>query len=400
MEYLFGKARLDDVFHSTRQKILKEINGFQADYLLNISIDDLIAHIVDKHTGHPPVLHEDRIEICDQGELKEKGYDNIPRRSGTYFIFAIPFSGESEFFFYRPSSFTMNPPDGFITGDELRLRYERRDHNAEAIKTFLNKDIATIKKYLNWIHEDVEKWNSALEPLIREQLYSRKEQLLKDKGLVASLGIPIRQRSDVPLTYTAPVSRKKISISKPSEAKEHFEPEPELHTEVYEEILNTLRNMVLVMERSPSAFSGMGEEDLRTHFLVQLNGLYEGQATGETFNFDGKTDILIRVNGKNIFIAECKFWKGPKVLRSTINQLLGYLSWRDTKVAILLFNRNKDLSRVLAQIPGTIEEHPNFKRFLEHNKETEYRFVLHSAIDKNRELIVTLMVFDIPSNTS
>jgi hypothetical protein len=38
----------------------------------------------------------------------------------------------------------------------------------------------------------------------------------------------------------------------------------------------------------------MREEDLRQHFLVQLNGQYEGQATGETFNFQGKTDILIR----------------------------------------------------------------------------------------------------------
>ena len=50
--------------------------------------------------------------------------------------------------------------------------------------------------------------------------------------------------------------------------------------------------MVAVMEWSPRAFVGMGEEDLRQHFLVQLNGAYEGQATGETFNFEGKTDIL------------------------------------------------------------------------------------------------------------
>ena len=68
----------------------------------------------------------------------------------------------------------------------------------------------------------------------------------------------------------------------------------------------------MVMERSPSAFESMGEEDLRTHFLVQLNGHYEGQATGETFNYEGKTDILIRTEGRNIFIAECKYWGGPK----------------------------------------------------------------------------------------
>jgi hypothetical protein len=63
------------------------------------------------------------------------------------------------------------------------------------------------------------------------------------------------------------------------------------------------------------------------------NGVFKGQATGETFNFQGKTDILIRVEGKNVFIAECKFWKGEKALLATLDQLLSYLSWRDTKAA-------------------------------------------------------------------
>jgi hypothetical protein len=78
----------------------------------------------------------------------------------------------------------------------------------------------------------------------------------------------------------------------------------------------------------------MGKEDLRSHFLVQLNGAFHGQATGETFNFQGKTDILIRVDGKNIFIAECKFWKGEKSFPATLDQLLSHLSWRDTKTAV------------------------------------------------------------------
>lgn len=57
------------------------------------------------------------------------------------------------------------------------------------------------------------------------------------------------------------------------------------------------------MELSPHAFLEMDEEALRSHFLVQLNGVYEGAATGETFNFQGKTDILIRKDGKNVFAA-------------------------------------------------------------------------------------------------
>lgn len=41
----------------------------------------------------------------------------------------------------------------------------------------------------------------------------------------------------------------------------------------------------------------------------------------ETFNSSGKTDILIRVENRNIFIAECKFWRGPKSFGEAIEQL-------------------------------------------------------------------------------
>jgi hypothetical protein len=95
---------------------------------------------------------------------------------------------------------------------------------------------------------------------------------------------------------------------------------------------------------------------------VQLNGHFEGSATGETFNYDGKTDILIRERGRNVFIAECKFWDGPASLTRTIDQILGYSSWRDTKTAIVLFNRNKNLTEVLAKIPPTVANHPTFRR--------------------------------------
>src|SRR4030095_2341422 len=105
-----------------------------------------------------------------------------------------------------------------------------------------------------------------------------------------------------------------------------------------------------------------GEEALRFLLLVPLNIHYEGQATGETFNFQGKTDIIIRVGARNIFIAEWLIWDGPATFSPKIDQLLEYASWRDTKTSIVVFNRNKSLSFVLAQIPGLVKAHPNFLR--------------------------------------
>jgi hypothetical protein len=107
----------------------------------------------------------------------------------------------------------------------------------------------------------------------------------------------------------------------------------------------------------------MDEEALRSHLLVQLNGVYEGDATGETFNFQGKTDILIRKDGKNVFVAECKFWKGEIAFLDTIDQLVTtYLIWRDTKTAVIFFNRNAGFSAVLSKIAEITPKHLQFKR--------------------------------------
>jgi hypothetical protein len=136
---------------------------------------------------------------------------------------------------------------------------------------------------------------------------------------------------------------------------------------------------------------------LRTHFLVQLNGHYEGQATGETFNYQGKTDILIRSGDRNIFVGECKFWGGPAKLTETIDQLLGYLTWRDSKSAILIFNRNRDFSKVLASIPVTMSNHPNFNRDEGKQGDTRFRFEFRHKDDEAKMIHITVMVFDIPT---
>lgn len=157
-----------------------------------------------------------------------------------------------------------------------------------------------------------------------------------------------------------------------------------------------MQNMALVMERAPSSFETLGEEGIRQHFLMQLNGSFQGAASGETFNYTGETDILIRIDGKNIFIAECKFWGGEKAFLETIDQLLGYLSWRDTKTAVVIFNRNKDFSAVLKTMTEAIDKHPHKKRGPEKEGETQFRYVFGSPSDHSREVVLTVMAFDVP----
>ena len=130
--------------------------------------------------------------------------------------------------------------------------------------------------------------------------------------------------------------------------------------------------------------------------MFQVNGQYEGSATGETFNGIGKTDILVRDGNTNLFIAECKVWGGQRLFIDAIDQLLGYVTWRDTKTAIIVFNRNQATTPVVETIKTAITAHNNYKRDAKLESETRLRAVFGKTGDLAREIIVTVIVVPIP----
>jgi len=65
-------------------------------------------------------------------------------------------------------------------------------------------------------------------------------------------------------------------------------------------------------------------------------------------------------------------------------------------VAVILFNRNRDFSRVLEAIGGQVRTHPNFKRDLGKSSETVFRYVFAHKDDANRELFLAVLAFDVP----
>jgi hypothetical protein len=401
----YRNGELRNYLEKGKIEVKKEIESYESNYILNASEEELVRYLVNKYSLEPPVLNQDKKYVYDQSEA-DIDVSRDPMRAffedepfhvkGISVTIAIPFDGDGNLFRYKPATYTLNPPRGDVEEQEVHLIYERAEHDAEELNRTIKRDIERINEYLSWVKRDVEAFNKSLEPFIREAIKRREEKLLKDLDVVRKLDIPIKRREDLPKTYSIPEIRRKPKIEKPRGVEKMFQLEPSLEMKEYENILDILRNMVLVMERSPKAFANMNEEDIRQHFLVQLNAQYEGMATGESFNYEGKTDILIRYEGKNVFIAECKFWEGEKGLSEAIDQLLGYTSWRDTKTAILLFNRRKNFSNVLEKIPAVVVSHKCFKRELEKKGETEFRCIFHQPDDPNRELVLTIMAFDVP----
>jgi hypothetical protein len=398
-ELLFDKADIRQVIESQKQSIVDEIQGIEPDRLLNTPVNDLVAYFSDKFKFHVPLIRREQAVLDEPREtnIEMNDYGRQIWVPGTLLTLTVPFEGEKEMFFIRPSTFDSGPPRAAVSGNAIVLQMAVRNSEQDQVKTRLNRTLDDIERYLGWQRSAVDDFNADLAAQAKQAIEARRERLLRDRNLASGLGFAMKPRANAPMTYAAPQVRRKIEPRLPPASSTPFRPEPALEEAHYQHILNVIDNMTVVMERSPTTFAAMVEENIRQHYLVQLNGHFEGAATGETFNHQGKTDILIRVEGKNIFIAECKFWRGEKQFIETIDQILSYLSWRDTKAAIILFNRNKGFSQVLAKIKEAVAMHPHRKRGATDESETRFRYVFGNPSDHSREIILTVVAFDVPA---
>jgi hypothetical protein len=102
--------------------------------------------------------------------------------------------------------------------------------------------------------------------------------------------------------------------------------------------------------------------------------------------------------GRPEYLPGASALKGAR-LTEAIDQLLDYLTWRDTKAALVVFVKRKKIKGPAKTIVETVEAHQSMKRTGE-KAEGRQRFVFGSRDDPGREIFLTVMVFHIPSPTA
>lgn len=310
---LFSKYSWHKVSNSRKAKLKEEVASIEGNRLLNTSVEALCTYLIGKYSVNVPLLKRDDI-VIDQNEVPidvsrdpMRSVDDRSRPayvSGTEIEVTVPFDGDEGVFKIQPSTFTPAPPQGYVYPGELRFCVSGATLVADKVKAKIESTLDQIDECLGTLRRDATNLNFELPTFARDSVETRRARLLADQNLVSSLGYNVKQREGNTRTYPAPDVRRKVTPVLPPASSKPYKPEPELPLDEFEHIIEVIQSMAQVIERSPAEFASMKEETLRSHFLVQLNGHYEGQATGETFNFEGKTDILIRSEGKNIFIAE------------------------------------------------------------------------------------------------
>lgn len=169
-------------------------------------------------------------------------------------------------------------------------------------------------------------------------------------------------------------------------------------TKFHEELLDQIFFYGQNLEKFKTLHEKFDEETFRDFFLPHLNLISKNHcATGETFNKIGRTDILIQdLNGQNVFIAECKIWKGEKELLRAVDQLLErYIGWRDEKTALIFFNKqNADFSNVVEKANEAIKKHILFDSFSGQSHSTSFKYIFSNKEDLSKKIQLELILFN------
>jgi len=386
-------------YHDLRQRVQAE----NVDYLLNVDEQEYVAHLASVYSYDP--LELDLHNAVTSRHEKEIPAEWFPptfavRPGKTYkkpiVRYHIPFDGDPELLRCRPNPCEQNTFEVFIEDQAVCFEIIVFSDNAEPVKRAIDCNCGLIERQFAYLSRQVQSYNHGIDMNARSVFEARKSELQRQHAFLAKLGVPVKKADGVPATFTIPASRKKIVLQRPALGQPALL-EPVLSEGLYEEILRVVQDTGQVFERLPGTYYDKDEETLRDHLLLQLEPHFEmANATGETFNRGGKTDILLRYEKQNVFVAECKVWRGPAQHGPTIDQLLSYITWRDSKTAIIYFVHNKKIVDVLGSIETETPKHPCFVRPTGKREESWFGYVFHLPGDTGRHVKMNILCFHMP----
>jgi len=278
---IFYGDSLDAALRGSEQNLIEAATAIPADHALARSVEELAAELIERFHVEPLVLDWDamfassddaRVDVSgDWG--RGRGWSDGPVYvPGTTITYHIPFTGERDLFKFQPSTHSFNPPRGIVREHELRLIATATAEGRVGLKSALETELDKVKRCVEHANSDVTSFNARLEGAARQAAEHRRQKVLTDRELMASLGVPVLRREDAAPTYVVTPVRRQAT---PVRGHAPRAPEPVLPAEEYEHILDTIRGMVAVIERSPKTFARLHEETLRDHFLIPLNGQYQ-----------------------------------------------------------------------------------------------------------------------------
>ena len=401
MRNLFNKYSLSEFISHYRKSLMERIDKLEITD--SSDIPTLVDRLKKEFTIYPVTIGEPKPSEPKETTRQRQNHWGEPYQQKVFEIYVtIPFEGNKDLFYCMPSTSTVVYLDkgATINSNSVTATIVLENLDETAYFSQVNNLIGTLTINLPQVHAEIKPWNDSLEMTINQSLERRKGAVSKKFDFMEKIGLKLNPKSTeylVPPTVIKKAIPTPVTETTSTVAKEKV---PILQEEVYKDIREVLYNVGKARERKPSIYKDKHEEDLRDIFLLFLETRYEAASgVGEAFNKKGRTDILLKYSkdGTNIFVAECKFWKGQKKLIEAIDQLLGYLTHRDSKTALIFFVDQKEMTTIVNTIKSEITKHSNFSKHLNDTYDHSISYEFTIPDDSKKKIQIEVMLFHFPT---
>lgn len=401
-----GTLFCDKRFSEFRRKKLDEmeddISSLSSDELQNNSTDSLSLIFASKYT---PSLIEIQGPVKEDGGEVEKDVSDrrdIPTfgNGPTYVNYhrleaKFSFNVDKDLFRHRPGRHDMNPP----LYDELNrsevvyyIDYRTENRNPEEIKNEIEKEVDSwvdkVEKYVSNLNSDIKSMQKKFRKKAQKAVERRRDEVQTKQQVMDELGVNSNESED--RGFVAPEKKREIGL--PDSREDSNSRSEVLPDQTFVKTLEIIDDLGINIERSAERIRELDEESLRDIFLAGINSHYAGLATGESFNRGGKTDILLRYDNKNLFVAECKFWMGQSQYKDAIDQLLENLTVRDSHASLLVFSRRLGYDQMRNRVLETTKQH---EQFVEEISEFADQEVFRFQLDSGNSVKIAVKTFDL-----
>lgn len=380
-------------------KVRQAIKNLDKAFILGVDEGEYKESLVESYTLNPLAIDLEDPDIGHRNERQMVNHGHGSQSIKDVYVFTVScrFTGSAVLFKVRSSSFYTDTSETIHVNpksSKVSISFTMVEKDAEKFKRKKSEAFQNAYCNLSGTNREAESWNNSLPALVNSAFNERKKHFLDEAEFFKEIKIKTSPASDEIFSVQL-LQKKKIPQPQAMTGKT-VDFVPTFPQEIYKDVLDLFYNLGRIIEQKPSLYIGKREEGLRDLFLLFLETRYEGtSATGETFNRGGKTDILLKYqDGTNLFVAECKFWHGPKEFHKAISQLFdNYLTWRDSKTALMFFVTTKEFSKVLRAIQTEAPKHRCFRNTIGHSKDTSFTFEFCLPGDAGKTIQLQIMAF-------
>lgn len=346
-----------DQYDSDFETIKRDIDRTNEEDLLNTDNEKLTEYYLNKYGL--PIIQKDQKRKIELKKHQSQDYGEVIIDIFYPIVVGPTFFDRA----HMQEVISMTASQYFVTGQSIiELKGDWIKTTSTGEENHLKQVINNLETEIEWKNKDVRNGNKQLENQVKDYILTKIETIKKEYEQLNT----IIEKMPIPITIRRQDSEPVIDFSVKEELKPLIKPEPETQEEPFltttqvATILKYIRNSCVSFEKTPSVFSKLHEEDLRDIIIGNLNAIFEGNATSETFSKRGKTDIYLRLTKGDILIMECKYWNGTDTYIGGLDQLFGYLTWRNNYAVLMTFSRNKGFMEVLQKAKEAAIRHNAF----------------------------------------